>query len=123
MRYLLVGLGGFLGANARYAVGLWMARAWPGAFPLGTLVVNVSGSFILTFFAELALARLGLPDELRLLFAVGFVGSYTTFSTFTAETLALVERGEALTAALYALGSVALGLGAALLGVVLGRGV
>ena len=121
MRYLLVGLGGFLGANARYVVSRWAAGAWPGAFPWGTLLINVSGSFLLGLLAALATARLRLPEEYRLLLAVGFLGAYTTFSTLTQETLELFERGEPLRAAAYVAGSVLLGLLAALLGTALGR--
>ncbi|MDP9379445.1 MAG: fluoride efflux transporter CrcB [Chloroflexota bacterium] len=121
MRFLLVGLGGFLGANARYILSGWVSSVWPGAFPLGTFLVNVTGSFVLGFFTALVVGRLHAPEEYRLFVAIGFLGSYTTFSTLSYETLDLLRRGEFLTAALYSLGSLVLGLLAAGLGVALGR--
>ena len=119
-----VGLGGFLGANARYWLGVWFeARAQGGQFPWATLVINVTGSFLLGLFMALDVERLALPRApvLRLLFAVGFLGAYTTFSTFTYETLALAETGAPGRAFGNVLGSVAAGLLAAWLGMALGR--
>ncbi len=120
MQYLLVGTGGFLGANARYLLSLWASHRWPHTFPIGTMLINVTGSFVLAFFVAYGLRRLGLPDPYRLLFAVGFLGSYTTFSTFTQETLDLAVQGQLLIATAYAAGSLLLGLLAAAIGTVLG---
>ena len=120
-RFLLVGLGGFVGANLRYLVGVWVQQKWGTSFPYGTFIVNVSGSFILGLFATLAL-RYGWLDHWRLLFAVGFVGAYTTFSTFEYESLQLMAYGGRwLSAAINVIGSVVAGLLAAYLGVVLAR--
>lgn len=120
-RFLLVGLGGFLGANARYLVGQWAAARWGTAFPWGTFLVNVSGCFILGLFATLAL-RLGWADGWRLLVAVGFVGAYTTFSTFEFESLQLIAQGRQIGAALgNVVGSVVAGFAAAFLGVLAAR--
>ncbi len=121
MKCLIVGLGGFVGAVARYLVGGWVQQRWGAAFPYGTFVVNVSGSFLLGLFATLAL-RLAWGEPWRLLFAVGFVGAYTTFSTFEYETLQLIAEGNRYPAAVaYLLGSVIAGFLAACLGVVTAR--
>lgn len=115
---LLVGIGGFVGAICRYLVSIWVASRLGPGFPYGTFVINVTGSFILAFFATLAL-RLGWGDGWRLLLAVGFVGAYTTFSTFEYETLRLIVDGRRVEAAsVNILGSIVAGLLAAWLGVV-----
>jgi CrcB protein len=120
-KYLIIGLGGFLGANVRYLVGGWAANKWGGSFPFGTLLINVTGSFILGAFMAFITDRLALDPRWRLFFAVGFLGAYTTFSTYTFETIQLVLAGSWWPAALNLLASNALGLGAVLLGVVLVR--
>lgn len=119
---LLVGAGGFFGAIARYLVdGLVAERA--GAFPWGTLVVNVSGSFALGLLATLALERSVLPTEIRGPLLIGFLGAYTTFSTLALETLRLAEAGTWLAAAANLGLSVGLGMVAVVAGVVIGRAV
>ena len=120
-KYLIIGLGGFLGANVRYLVGGWAAEKWGASFPYGTLLINVTGSFVLGLFLAVATGRLALDPRWRLFFAVGFLGAYTTFSTYTYETMQLVLAGGGWPGALNLLLSNALGLGAALLGVALGR--
>lgn len=107
----------------RYGVGR-MAVAYLGPTTvMGTFLVNVTGSLALGFFMGLALERSIIPVNLRSLLAIGFLGGYTTFSTFTFESLRLVEDGELFKAALSVLGNVVLGLGAAYLGILLGRAV
>jgi CrcB protein len=118
---LIVGAGGFLGAVARYGVGLLVARFWASDFPLATLLINVSGSFALGFFATLAAERYALDPAWRLLVATGFLGAYTTFSTFEYETQRLTEAGAVWWAALNVVVSVAAGFGAVRLGVALAR--
>jgi CrcB protein len=120
---LWVGLGGFLGANARYWLGGWIVARWGSAFPWSTFVINVSGSFILGLFMTLVTERYALPHApvLRLIVAVGFVGAYTTFSTFEFETMELVRTGVLLRAFANAFGSLAAGFLAVWLGVLLGR--
>ena len=113
MSYLWVGAGGFLGAVARYAVGGWMTRRLGLAFPYGTFVINVSGCFLLGLLLAVLDARTTLPSSLRLLGPVGFVGAYTTFSTFEYETLRTTQEGHGGLAMLYVLLSVALGYAAA----------
>lgn len=121
MNCLIVGLGGFVGAVARYLVGGWVQQRWGTAFPYGTFVINVSGSFILGLFATLAL-RFAWGEPWRLLIAIGFVGAYTTFSTFEYETLRLIAEGNRYgAAAVNLLGSVIAGFAAAYLGVVTAR--
>ena len=120
-KFLIIGVGGFLGANVRYVVGGWAAEKWGGSFPFGTLLINVTGSFILGAFMAVITDRLALDPRWRLFFAVGFLGAYTTFSTYTFETIQLVLAGGWWPAVLNLLASNALGLGAALLGVALAR--
>jgi fluoride exporter len=120
-----VGLGGFLGANARYWLGGWIAARWGTEFPWSTFVINVSGSFILGLFLSLITERFAVPGALtlRLVVAIGFVGAYTTFSTFEFETLALVQTETWVRAFGNAFGSLFAGFLAVWLGVLLGRAV
>lgn len=121
LKCLIVGLGGFVGANARYLLGGWVQQRWGPSFPAGTFVINVSGSFLLGLFATLAL-RLTWGEEWRLLIAIGFLGAYTTFSTFEYETLQLIAEGRQYGAAAFnLLGSVLIGFAAAYLGIVAAR--
>ena len=120
-RFLVVGIGGFLGAVARYAVGLLVARLWTVELPLATFLVNVSGSFLLGLFAALTTERLPLDPAWRLLVATGFLGAYTTFSTFEYETHRLAETGAAAWAAANVVASVGAGFLAIRLGVALAR--
>ena len=106
MRTLLgVAFAGALGALARYGLGTLISERYPGAFPLGTFVINVTGSFLLGFLFVVLTERAGLSPALRTTVTVGFLGAYTTFSTLTLETFRLVEDGALGTAALNALGS------------------
>ena len=120
-RYLLIGLGGFLGANARYLLGGWVADRLGPSFPYGTLAINATGSFVIGLFLSLITDRFQAPPGLRLFFAIGFLGAYTTFSTFTYESLALLEVRAYGAAAANVVGSVAVGLIAVGLGAALGR--
>jgi CrcB protein len=106
---------------ARYVVDVWVSQRMPGAFPWGTFVVNMSGSFLLGLLFALAVERGVLPASIRLPLMVGFVGAYTTFSTLSLETWRLVESGATLLALLNLLGSAALGLVVTVLGLMAGR--
>lgn len=92
---LLVGAGGFLGAVARYLLGGWVYRVLPFAgFPYGTLAVNLLGCLLIGFLSGLAEARQVLGPEARMFLLIGFLGSFTTFSTFGYETMALARDAE-----------------------------
>jgi CrcB protein len=117
-----VALGGALGAVARYGVARWCGRMFGTSFPVGTFLINISGSFLLGFVATLlALRTIPHSDAVRLGVAVGFLGAYTTFSTFEYESDNLLRDGEWLYAAANVLGSVVAGLVAVRLGIALAR--
>jgi len=120
-RFLLISLGAILGANARYWVGDWAAQRWGSAFPLGTLLINLSGSFLLGLFVTLATERFMLDPRWRTFFAIGFLGAYTTFSTYTYESMNLINQGQWAAGLLNLLGSAVLGALAVFLGIALGR--
>jgi CrcB protein len=117
---LLVGLGAFFGANARFLLGSWFARRFGPAFPFGTLVINVSGSFAIGAVLALLAHQSNVGSSPRLLFVVGFLGAYTTFSTFSFETLALLESRSYRAAAASIFISLVLGLAAVAAGAALG---
>jgi len=119
--YAAISAGAVLGANARYAVGLWAAGRWGPAFPWGTLIINVTGSLLLGFYLTLVTERFSGRAATRLLVATGFCGAYTTFSTFSYEAVTLLQRGLVLAAAGYVVTSLAVGLLAAGAGVLLAR--
>lgn len=119
--FLWIGLGGFLGANARYWVALWAAERWGTTFPFGTLVANVVGSFVLAFFLTVGTGRLLVGPGERLFLAVGFLGGFTTFSAFSYETVSLLEENGMGPALLNLIANTGLGLFGAILGTVLAR--
>lgn len=114
-----VAAGGALGAPARHAISLAVDIS-PGTFPWGTFWTNVSGSFALGCFLALVLARFPPTRFLRPFVATGFIGSYTTYSTFAVETDLLVENGRLGVAMAYVVASVAAGVAAAWAGALLG---
>lgn len=109
MLYVYLALGGVLGTLARHGLGGWVHTWSGGAFPWGTLVVNLLGSFLLGF-ATRGAGLWSLSPELRAMITVGFCGAFTTFSAFTYETLSLVQEGAWMRASLYSIGSVVVGL-------------
>lgn len=119
-KVLLIALGAALGANLRYAVSVGVAQRWGAAFPYGTLAINVSGSALIGMVMALA-ARTGLTAPWRLLLVTGFLGGYTTFSSFTWETYQLAVEGGLVPALLNVGGSLALGLGGVVAGATLVR--
>ena len=123
MDYLWVGLGGFLGANARYALGAWIVQRAGPAFPWHTLLINVTGSLAIGAILTLLTERLVADPAWRLFLVVGFLGGYTTFSSYTFEGLELLREGQWLAALWYALGSNLLGLAATYLGMLLARAI
>jgi CrcB protein len=115
---LAVAAGGAAGSVARYAVGLALSRTTIG-FPIGTLLVNVLGSFLIGFFARW-LSAPGLDPVWRIALTVGFCGGFTTFSTFSAELITLANEGRVMRAAVYVIVSVTLAVLATLLGLAAG---
>lgn len=119
MEYLWIGVGGFFGVNARYLVTMWAANRWSADFPYGTMLANVSGCFLIAFFVTLATERLAIPTEPRLFAAVGFLGGFTTFSTFSMETFLLFKETGWAAAGLNFFGNTVLGIAAVMLGIFL----
>lgn len=119
--YLLVLLGGGTGALARFAAGSAIMSRFGGRFPLGTLAINVSGSFAIGFLMTLLTERYQLDPAWRLLLVVGFLGGYTTFSSFEWETFTAVRDGQLWSGLLNIVSSVVLGYVAVWLGAVLAR--
>jgi fluoride exporter len=118
--FLLVGVGGALGAMARHFVAMRLvgrSRSWPW----GTFVINVSGCLMIAFFLTLAAGKLAASSGWRHFFPIGFVGAYTTFSTFEYDTLRLLERRAWLGAVAYITASTVAGFGGVLLAVWLSR--
>ncbi len=105
-----VAIGGAIGSVARFALNEFIQSRSSGSFPIGTLVINVSGSLLLGFIMQFSLETTSIGPELRILLTTGFCGGFTTFSTFSYETVKLVEGGEYGSAGLYAGGSVLLSL-------------
>ena len=118
-----VAVAGALGALARYGIGSVVSARYSGAFPLGTFLINVSGSFLLGLLFAVLTEQVLLSPALRATVTVGFLGAFTTFSTFSLETFRLLEDGALGVAALNALGSLAAGLVAVWLGVSIGRAI
>lgn len=122
MPYLLVGLGGFIGANARFVVARLVGALFETRFPLGTFVINVSGSFLLGVLGTLVAQKV-MPnsESMRLALGVGFLGAFTTFSTFEFETHALIDDGSWLTATTNIFASLFVGLLAVRAGIVVAK--
>lgn len=117
-----VGLGAIAGALSRYYLTLWFAQRYGIDFPYGTFFINLTGCFAMGFFITLARERvIMISPEVRLLIATGFLGSYTTFSTYGLETVMLVSQRRLLSAMYYWLGSALLGIISVQLGVVLAK--
>jgi len=118
---LSVAVGGAIGSLARYWVGIGSTKLFGLAFPWGTLIINVVGSFLIGAFAESFALRWDAPQAVRVFLTVGICGGFTTFSTFSLDAYLLMERGELWTAGAYMLGSVVLSIGALLAGLHLMR--
>ncbi|HSZ15965.1 MAG TPA: fluoride efflux transporter CrcB [Terracidiphilus sp.] len=118
-KYLLIAVGGALGSIARYWIGSTVAGRMGTRFPYGTFVINLTACLIIGFSLTYLSKRVELNPAWRYLIPVGFIGAYSTFSTYEWETLSTLRAGAFALAAFYALGSLVLGLVATWLGVVL----
>lgn len=121
INFLAVGIGGALGAMARYGLGAFVAGKWIQSFPLHTFLINISGAFLLGFLNTIFLDKLTVSPELRIALTVGFLGAFTTFSTFGYETIILIKEGSITTAGLYTLSSIIIGFLGVFLGISLAR--
>jgi CrcB protein len=119
---LLVGIGGALGSIARYLSGVAVGRVWPSSFPLATMLINITGSLIMgLFIGWLARTTPAWQADARLFFAVGVLGGFTTLSSFSLDTVVLLERGEVAQAAVYVTVSIAVSIVALFVGLWLMR--
>ena len=123
INYLIIGIGGFAGAVSRYILAMWIGQKWGRSFPLGTFVINVTGSFFIGLLMSLLTERFMVNPQWRLLLAVGFLGSYTTFSTLEYETVRLVKDGEWLIALINVILSVIVGFIALKLGELIAKAI
>jgi CrcB protein len=123
LAYLIVFLGAGIGGALRHGVNLTAARLLGTSFPYGTLTVNVVGSLAMALIAEFFALRSGMSQEWRLFLTTGILGGFTTFSTFSLDTIMLWERGETLSAVAYVAASLVVSLGAFLFGLWLVRSV
>jgi CrcB protein len=121
VQYVAVAVGAMLGANLRFVVGNWAVDRFGPDFPYGTLIVNVSGAFAIGIILSVIGERVGLDPLWRLFFVTGFLGGYTTFSSYTWEALSLVQVGDWLPALAYVLGSNVFGFIGVWLGVLIAR--
>jgi|TARA_B110000908_G_scaffold46216_1_gene56290 CrcB protein len=108
MNWIAVAVGGALGAMARYAVSTWIFQVSSHKFPYATLTVNVLGSFVMGILFVIIIERSALPVEMRSLWMIGFLGAFTTFSTFSLDALGLWQNGHLFVALLYVLATVIL---------------
>jgi fluoride exporter len=119
---IAISLGAIAGALCRYYLTLWFAQRFGTAFPYGTFFINITGCFAMGFFATFVLDRVAVVSpEVRLLVATGFLGAYTTFSTYGLDTINLLRDKAYLAAGFYGAGSALLGTIALQLGVILAR--
>ncbi len=121
MAFLIVFLGGGIGAAVRHGVNVTAARLLGTGFPYGTLFINVAGSLVMGLVIEYFALKSGLPQRWRLFLTTGILGGFTTFSAFSLETVLLYERGELIGAAIYVVASVGLSIAALFAGLAMVR--
>ena len=123
IKYVMVGIGGFLGAVARFWLGGYIGNRMGTRFPYGTFIINCSGSFVIGFIVTLLAERTHWSPNWRYLIPIGFVGAYTTFSTFEYETFRALQEGSVIIAGLNVVASVLVGFVAVWMGVMAGQAV
>lgn len=117
MIYIAVGLGGFFGSITRYAISKSIGKSWLKSFPLGTFIINMTGGFLLGFLLTYFSGGEKFSETLRIALTVGFIGAYTTFSTFSYETIQLLKDKEWLNSFYYIFFSLSVALGMTWLGI------
>lgn len=122
-KWLYLAGGGVVGTFCRYAVSAAALQKMGPDFPYGTLIVNLTGCFLIGFLDALSESKFALPANIRIMAIAGFCGAYTTFSAFMIETLNLMKAGEVLRAISYVVISVVLGLAVCRLGILLGENI
>lgn len=110
MQYVAVGAGALIGANLRYLIANWAGARWGVDYPYGTFIINISGAFVIGLLLAAAATKAGLSPLWRLFLVTGFLGGYTTFSSYAWEALAMASDGAWLRFGIYVLGSNILGL-------------
>jgi fluoride exporter len=120
---IAVALGGAIGSVARYLAGTGAGKLFGSAFPWGTLIINIVGSFLIGVFVESFALKWDLPQSVRVFLTVGICGGFTTFSTFSLDAYLLMDRGELWAAAAYMAGSVVLSIAALFAGLQLIRAI
>ncbi len=123
VNYLVIGAGGFIGAVTRYVLATMIGQKWGRSFPLGTFVINISGSFLIGLLMTLLTERFMANPQWRLLLVVGFLGAYTTFSTFEYETGKLLTDGEVLLGTLNVVLSVLVGFASLKIGEIIAKSI
>jgi CrcB protein len=123
LKYVMVGVGGFLGSILRFWLGSYIGSRMGTRFPYGTFVINITGSFLIGLVYALMTARAQWSPNWRYLIPIGFIGGYTTFSSFEYETLLTLQAGQIGLGLLYVAGSVVVGFVAVWGGMVMGRAI
>ena len=119
--FLIVAMGGAVGASLRHLVGMMALRAFGSGFPYGTLICNIAGSFLMGMLVEMIALRFNVGTEVRLFLATGLLGGFTTFSTFSLDIVSLTERGQVGPALFYIAISLAGGITALIFGLITAR--
>lgn len=120
-KFLYISIGAIFGANSRFWLSEWAANRWGASFPFGTLIINLSGSFLMGVLISYLSNQIIVDPRVRLIFAIGFLGAYTTFSTYTFESYNLIFNGQWISGLFNLFGSSLLGLLAIGLGIFVGK--